>query len=141
MSVRKVNLSTALFKLAHIFILFVLAKHHCIVPEHDQYSFFQGVPLNISIHIVAYWLLVETEQVAAAGNLFRFSGCFSYTDLIFLETGEGNVQTSLKGFHHWEVRKELQDAYNALINAAGQAGKHKLAESLFSEVPHRQAHE
>lgn len=68
MSVCKVNLSTVLFKLAHIFILFLLA-HHCFVPEHDQYSFFQGVPLNISIHIVAYWLLVETEQVAAAGNL------------------------------------------------------------------------
>jgi pentatricopeptide repeat protein len=73
--------------------------------------------------------------------IFRFRGCFPYTDLIFLETVEGNVQTSLKGFHHWEVRKELQDAYNALINAAGQAGKHKLAESLFSEVPPRQAHE
>lgn len=40
----------------------------------------------------------------------------------------------LTGFHHWEVRKELQDAFNALINAAGQAGQHKLAESLFSEV-------
>lgn len=51
------------------------------------------------------------------------------------------MQTSLKGFHHWEVRKELQDAYNALINAAGQAGKHKLAESLFSEVPPRHAYE
>jgi pentatricopeptide repeat protein len=40
----------------------------------------------------------------------------------------------MEGFHHWEVRKEMQDAYNALINAAGQAGKYKLAESLFSEV-------
>ncbi|KAG0590834.1 hypothetical protein M758_1G125600 [Ceratodon purpureus] len=41
---------------------------------------------------------------------------------------------ALTGFHHWEVRKELQDAFNALINAAGQAGQHKLAESLFSEM-------
>lgn len=51
----------------------------------------------------------------------------------FLETGSSEAQP-LTGFHHWEVRKELQDAFNALINAAGQAGQHKLAESLFSEV-------
>lgn len=43
-------------------------------------------------------------------------------------------QNLLKGFNHWEVRKELQDSFNALINAAAQAGKYKLAESLFSEV-------
>jgi pentatricopeptide repeat protein len=45
-----------------------------------------------------------------------------------------NIKKNVEGFHHWEVRKEMQDAYNALINAAGQAGKYKLAESLFSEV-------
>lgn len=45
-----------------------------------------------------------------------------------------NIKKNVEGFHHWEVRKEMQDAYNALINAAGQAGKYKLAESLFSEM-------
>lgn len=57
----------------------------------------------------------------------------SYTLYSTLEIGSAESE-ELMGFHRWEVRKELQDAFNALINAAGQAGKHKLAESLFSEV-------
>lgn len=45
-----------------------------------------------------------------------------------------HVDRDLESFEAWEVRKELQDSLNSVINVAGISGKHFVAEFLFAEV-------